>query len=549
MRGRGRFGSDYRERLAAEIRRQKQEENRIKREQGRDRTIDFRESAEKEMGIRRDKDSGRVVSFGVKPISSYSSGPVLEAKSPMEAIARIGRNYTTDIGDATSRIIQDTFLGGKGESGIQDNALFDPTSPLGSMLSMYMMGPSGTAANIVGGNLIKNPDFMQTIAPSDFFGAGALLKGAGKVLLKGASKAGSTKKGKAFSGLLAGLGGFGATNEDAQAAPVGKALQQGGQKAGSLLDLLKPQLEDVTKLTDDVIDDVDNIINETTQKSGNIIVPNKEETARILRALNYPEGVLTDDVFETGLEKILERITSRGLTISDDVPGLENKDPIEGISSRILTTMGRSAAGRLKGQSPLFDFLSDQGLIRFDAQIDPARWDQLTSIMRNFTGGEGLMPSTINARVFSDSGQKVRPFQWQPDHAPFGVSWVDKALNEAIPVPEKLGSKAQKEIAEGYNWLFNESGILIPKPANIGLGSFPRIGKESLGWKNLENMFPNQAGALEDLGLLKMYDDLATKMQTASKTTFDIANQYDSAKAIKDFLDKVRGFQGRYAGI
>jgi hypothetical protein len=341
--------------------------------------------------------------------------------------------------------------------------------------------------------------------------------------------------------------GYGGQGVAGTAAKVARASSE--VKAGNLQDLLKQPLEDITKLTDNVVETLDDIGVERVVKSPDIIIPNAQEVGRILRALNYPEGTVTDDLFEVGLQSILDRLTRQGLRVSDTAGGRVNKDPIEGLSSRILDTMGRSAAARLKGESPLFDFLNSQDLIRFSKTIDPQRWDQLTSIMSKFTRGEGLMPSSISARVYSKQGTSARPLQWQPDHAPFGVSWLDEALNAAIPMPQKLGRKAQKEIAEGYNWLFNESGVLVPKPANIGLGSLPRIGKESLGWKNLENTFPNQAKALEDLGLLKVYDDLATRMQGASKTAFNIAEEYDSAKAIQEFLNKIKGFQGRSMGV
>lgn len=68
------------------------------------------------------------------------------------------KGLTTDTGDATSRVIQDTFLGGRGKSGLFDdrNKLFnDPTH---GMLSPI---------NFVAGNLVNNSDFNQMIQPGD----------------------------------------------------------------------------------------------------------------------------------------------------------------------------------------------------------------------------------------------------------------------------------------------------------------------------------------------------------------------------------------------
>lgn len=68
------------------------------------------------------------------------------------------KGLTTDTGDATSRVIQDTFLGGRGKSGLFDdrNKLFD--DPTHGMLSPI---------NFVAGNLVNNSDFNQMIQPGD----------------------------------------------------------------------------------------------------------------------------------------------------------------------------------------------------------------------------------------------------------------------------------------------------------------------------------------------------------------------------------------------
>ena len=68
------------------------------------------------------------------------------------------KGLTTDTGDATSRVIQDTFLGGRGKSGLFDdrNKLFD--DPTHGMLSPI---------NFIAGNLVNNSDFNQMIQPGD----------------------------------------------------------------------------------------------------------------------------------------------------------------------------------------------------------------------------------------------------------------------------------------------------------------------------------------------------------------------------------------------
>jgi len=77
------------------------------------------------------------------------------------------KGLTTDTGDATSRVIQDTFLGGRGKSGLFDkrNQLFD--DPTHGMLAPI---------NFVAGNLVNNSDFNQMIQPGDIIPTGIVAK-------------------------------------------------------------------------------------------------------------------------------------------------------------------------------------------------------------------------------------------------------------------------------------------------------------------------------------------------------------------------------------
>lgn len=91
------------------------------------------------------------------------SGPVFEATSPGDAINRIARNYTVDVGDATSRIIQDTFLGGRGQSNLLDYSLVQPNTGITALDNIVKYNPT----NLLLGNVLNNKDFTQMLAPGD----------------------------------------------------------------------------------------------------------------------------------------------------------------------------------------------------------------------------------------------------------------------------------------------------------------------------------------------------------------------------------------------
>jgi hypothetical protein len=99
-----------------------------------------------------------------------TSGPISEATGFGDFVNRLGRNWTVDVGDAVSRIGQDTFMGGKGKSGLQDNTL------IGGLPTWANAIPNVGLLNYGLGNLINNSDATQTLAPGDFVGAGRLAK-------------------------------------------------------------------------------------------------------------------------------------------------------------------------------------------------------------------------------------------------------------------------------------------------------------------------------------------------------------------------------------
>ena len=91
------------------------------------------------------------------------SGPIMESTSVGDFANRLGRYFTVDVGDATSRTIQDTFLGGKGKSNVLDYSLLKPDTGFGILDAAIKYNPT----NLLAGNLLNNPDFSQMLAPGD----------------------------------------------------------------------------------------------------------------------------------------------------------------------------------------------------------------------------------------------------------------------------------------------------------------------------------------------------------------------------------------------
>jgi len=91
------------------------------------------------------------------------SGPIMESTSVGDFVNRLARNYTVDVGDATSRTIQDTFLGGKGKSNMLNYSLVKPDTGFGLLDAAIKYNPT----NLLAGNLLNNSDFSQMLAPGD----------------------------------------------------------------------------------------------------------------------------------------------------------------------------------------------------------------------------------------------------------------------------------------------------------------------------------------------------------------------------------------------
>ena len=195
--------------------------------------------------------------IGVKPGDSVgqdviggTSGPISEATGLGDFINRLGRNYTVDVGDATSRVIQDTFLGGKGKSSLIDNG--------GVSLAEFARNPSAGVAKFITNNALNNSDAMQVAAPGDFIGAGSLAKGAATVagkIVKPLIPIVSSKAGKLAAASIAAASGAGVINsDDAQAGvPGAGSLGSAGIKGSKLLERLG---EGIYPLAVDAIDSI-----------------------------------------------------------------------------------------------------------------------------------------------------------------------------------------------------------------------------------------------------------------------------------------------------
>ena len=162
------------------------------------------------------------------------SGPLSEATGVEDLVNRQMRNMTVDAGDAVSRIKQDTFMGGKGKSGLQDYPLVDPNSSF--FKDLVSAAPlTGTAINYLAGNFINNADFHQAQAPGDVFGPRRLVSGPLTRGLRLAAPIVTSKVGKAAAATTAALGGFGAIDTDnAMAMNPAPIIKEGIKNKGIL---------------------------------------------------------------------------------------------------------------------------------------------------------------------------------------------------------------------------------------------------------------------------------------------------------------------------
>jgi hypothetical protein len=177
-----------------------------------------------------------------------TSGPISEATSAPDFINRLLRNYTVDVGDATSRVIQDTsgqitrglgmdlgnnYFGGKGNS-----SLFKGMSADSVSADLARGGLPEVVKSVVLNNFMDNPDAMQMTAPGDFSGASGLVRAAGKGVAKVAKPLipiATSKIGKVATAGTAGAVGTGLVNSEQAQAWSPKALIVAAKENPSVL--------------------------------------------------------------------------------------------------------------------------------------------------------------------------------------------------------------------------------------------------------------------------------------------------------------------------
>lgn len=159
-------------------------------------------------------------------------------------LEQMAKRYTVN----TLKGIKDVAVGTvkNNKSGLQNNSLYDPNSFFGKALAAA--GPMGTAMNYVAGNALNNNAFNDAIAPTDFVGAGSLVKLGASGVLKAAKVAKplvpvlTSKVGKAASAASAAIAasGFGLFNsDDAQAGVPGAGAVGVGAGARALQGVVK----------------------------------------------------------------------------------------------------------------------------------------------------------------------------------------------------------------------------------------------------------------------------------------------------------------------
>ena len=173
------------------------------------------------------------------------SGPISGATGVEDFVNRVARNMTVDTGDAVSRIKQDTFMGGKGKSGLQDYPLIDPNS----FFAKARLGLPVPVLNYAAGNLINNADFHQAQAPGDVLVARRLVSGALSRGLRSAAPIVSSKVALlGAAATTAAVGGFGATDpEQAYAmnpAPIIKEAVKNKGILNTVFENLSKELKD-----------------------------------------------------------------------------------------------------------------------------------------------------------------------------------------------------------------------------------------------------------------------------------------------------------------
>lgn len=290
----------------------------------------------------------------------------------------------------------------------------------------------------------------------------------------------------------------------------------------------------------------DRMLDEITQSApisnaSRVPIYDLQEMRGILRGLNLPEDVIDPNI-ERGISRRLRNGTF--LRFSENIPSI-NLPIGDDLLKRVDTTMRGGVKGRLADDSILKRLIEEGSVARQLPQNVGNYWDQLTGVQRAFTGGR-MMPSSI--ATVRDG--KAVPQQWQADHAPWGVSWLDEAAKTLQNKSGKMPKQVEEDVASGFNWLLNESGVLIPRAANIGLGSLPRAGENSIGWQRLQKLFPGMSDSLYQRGLMDTYNNMDAELQKVAPMLYEAALKLGKNKdVVNRYVDKSNKFLGNTFGF
>ena len=174
------------------------------------------------MGLAKSVFSKSTPQHGGHPGLNYAPGAGTNALGNFAE--RVIKNYTTDVGDATSRIVQDTFLNGKGKSSLINNS--------GVNMFDVIQNPSMSVAKAVTNNFMNNSDFSQMLAPGDIiptekvasFGLKAAKNPIVRAGVKGAFEAGLSPKNQLIKQLHMGV-------DPSEAVNLFKDMFRGGKDA------------------------------------------------------------------------------------------------------------------------------------------------------------------------------------------------------------------------------------------------------------------------------------------------------------------------------
>jgi hypothetical protein len=334
-------------------------------------------------------------------------------------------------------------------------------------------------------------------------------------------------------------------------AAIGSVKKTGGTSLFKSVDrTLQQQREALAKKSSEALLEgrslTDRMLDEITQSApisnaSRVPIYDFQEMRSILRGLNLPEDVIDPNI-ERGISSRLRNGTF--LRFSENIPSI-NLPIGDDLLKRVDTTMRGGVKGRLADDSILKRLIEEGSVARQLPQNAGNYWDQLTGVQRAFTGGR-MMPSSI--ATVRDG--KAVPQQWQADHAPWGVSWLDEAAKTLQNKSGKMPKQVEEDVASGFNWLLNESGVLIPRAANIGLGSLPRAGENSIGWQRLQKLFPGMSDSLYQRGLMDTYNNMDAELQKVAPMLYEAALKLEKNKdVVNRYVDKSNKFLGNTFGF